>query len=296
MAYEAFRVLLIDDDADTLQLYSVALGRQHYDILRARDGKEGLEMAFTADPDVVLLDLMMPGMDGYEVCRRLRHAPKTADLPVLILTNLSGASARQKAHEIGADDFVTKGEPLEHLDGRIKMLIKQRILAHTRSWLDDLPGSVSTDYMLRGRLAAGLPTAAAHLDVKHLREFNAHAGLDMGDKLLWTLARLLRRNVEEEGKGDFVGYRGQDDFIIIMEPERAPARAQALLDACDKECRKWADGVALSGHLPGLSLAMVITDGRYEVHPAQLFQTLDELLEELRKMAGSTMRVARLPA
>lgn len=293
MAYDTFKVLIIDDDDDTLKLYGLALSRQHYEILEAHSGQEGLECAFREEPDVVLLDLMMPGMDGYEVCRRLRSAPKTADLPILILTNLSGASARQKAHELGADDFITKGEPLGHLDGRIKMLIKQRILAHTRSWLAELPGSVTADYVLRARLAAGQPTAVCHLDIQGLATFNERAGLEAGDRLLWTVARLLRDHMQDNAHGDFVAYCGQDDFVLIMDPARAPAVAQSLVESYHKAVRHWADGMSLSVGIPELYAAVVILDGA-EVHPAVIYQNLARIQRELKGRRNGGVRVERL--
>ncbi|MGC8827171.1 MAG: GGDEF domain-containing response regulator [Anaerolineae bacterium] len=292
MAYDTFKVLIIDDDDDTLKLYGLALGRQHYEILEARSGQEGLEYAFREEPDVILLDLMMPGMDGYEVCRRLRTAPKTADLPILILTNLSGASARQKAHELGADDFITKGEPLGYLDGRIKMLIKQRILAHTRSWLADLPGSVTADYVLRARLAAGRPTAVCHLDIHGLSAFNERAGVEAGDRLLWTVARLLRDYMRENTHGDFTAYCGQDDFLLIMDPARAPAVAQSLVESYAKAVRRWADGMSLSMGIPELYAAALILDGS-SIHPASVYQRLTRIQRELKERRNGSVRVER---
>jgi|GEM_PF-2777961 PleD family two-component response regulator len=293
MAYDTFKVLIIDDDDDTLKLYGLALSRQHYEILEAHSGQEGLELAFREEPDVVLLDLMMPGMDGYEVCRRLRTAPKTADLPILILTNLSGASARQKAHELGADDFITKGEPLGHLDGRIKMLIKQRILAHTRSWLADLPGSVTADYVLRARLAAGQPTAVCHLDIQGLSTFNERAGVEAGDRLLWTVARVLRDYMQDNAHGDFAAYCGQDDFLLIMDPARAPAVAQSLVEAYAKAVRRWADGMSLSVGVPELYAAALILDGS-SIHPASVYQNLARIQRELKGRRNGSVRVERL--
>lgn len=292
MAYDTFKVLIIDDDDDTLKLYGLALGRQHYEILEAHSGQEGLEYAFREDPDVVLLDLMMPGMDGYEVCRRLRSAPKTADLPILILTNLSGASARQKAHELGADDFITKGEPLTYLDGRIKMLIKQRILSHTRSWLADLPGSVTADYILRARLAAGQPTAVCHLDIQGLGSFNERAGYEAGDRLLWTLARLLRDHMVQNAHGDFVAYCGQDDFILIMDPARAPAVVQSLVESYAKAVRRWADGMSLSVNIPELYGAVTILGGS-PAHPAAVYQNLARIQRELKQRCNGNVRSER---
>ena len=155
MAYEMFTVLLVDDNQVTLRVYEKFLAAHHYRVVKAKDGAEALQKAFAERPDVILLDIMMPGLNGYEVCARLREAPSTADIPIIMLTALDRASARQKALEIGADDFIIKTEGMESVDGRIMMMLKKRIQTHTHSWLADLPGSAMLDYALRSHMEAG---------------------------------------------------------------------------------------------------------------------------------------------
>jgi diguanylate cyclase (GGDEF)-like protein len=295
MAYETFKVLIIDDDRVILKLYGTSLRAQHYEVIEANDGADGLRKAFQEAPDIVLVDIMMPEVDGYEVCARLRSAPRTADIPIITLTALEGIAARQKAHEMGADDFVTKGGPPKNIDGRIKMLIKRRILAHTRSWLAELPGSVAADYSLRARLAAGLPVAACYLNLDGLAAFNERAGFQEGDRVLWQLARILLGKVAEEDGGDFVGYYGSDDFIILTTPERAEPLAQAVVRAFDATMREWSGGSPSAGGFPTLSIAIVIVEGGQAPHPGQVSDLGQSLLRQAKAEPGSAIRVARLP-
>ena len=293
MAYDTFKVLIVDDDPVVPKLYAQILSRQHYEVITASSGEEGLERAFGEEPDVLLLDIMMPKMDGYEVCRRLRAAPRTADLPILILTGLSGVSARQKAREIGADDFVTKGEPAEHLDGRIKMLIKQRILAHSRSWLADLHGNVSVDHALRSRLAASQPFAICFLDLNGMSTYNDLAGYYAGDRVLWTVARILRDHVWTGGEGDHVGYLGNDGFLVLTSPERAERLGQSILDAYALVVSELGDGLTGGAAIPGLTIGIVCIDSGILVHPAEVNRMGWELVRGLQSESGSRIGLVR---
>jgi len=296
MAYDTFKVLIVDDDPMVLQLYGQTLAKQHYEVITAASGPEALVMVLQDEPDVVLLDIQMPKVDGYQVCKQLRSGPRTADIPILMLTSLSGVTARRKAFEIGAADFVTKGEPLEHLDGRIKMMIKQRILAHTRSWLADLHGSVSIDYALRARLSSGQSLAVLFVDLRGLACYNESAGYDAGDRILWTLARILRDQVESRGQGDYVGYRGQDDFVILTTPAAAEKMGKAIAEAYQAAGSQVRIGYAGGADLPELSIAIVMVNAGQLMHPGQINQLGQNLLKELRRESAKRMQIVRVGA
>ncbi len=292
MAYEVFTVLLVDDDPVVVKLYDKSLRELHYRVVVASGGQEALEKAFAEPPDVVLLDIMMPDMDGYQVCARLRAAPLTADVPIMILTALHGAAARQKAADIGADDFVTKGEPVSNVEGRIKMLIKRRILARTQSWLADLPGSVAADNALLSRLRRGLPMAVCYFDLDDLGALNARAGVREGERVLWKLARVLLAHAGEGEAGDFIGYYGRDDFVVLTVPDRAEQLAGAVVDSFDRAMREWSGGER--GLFPTLSAAVIIIERGSTVRLGQVSGLGDELLRQAKEQEGSAVRVARL--
>jgi len=268
--------------------------KHHYETVEAASGKEGLEQAFREQPDVILLDIMMPGVDGYQVCSALRANPRTADLVILMLTNLSGVSAREKALEVGADDFITKGEPLGHLDGRIKTLIKQRILARAHSWLADLDGSVATDNVLRARLASGSPSAICYLDLNGLGAFDERAGYEAGERVLWQLARILRDQVRSEDGADYVGYYGADDFVVLTTPDRGEALARSIVEAFDRVAREWSGWTQPGEGVPSLSAGVVVVEGGHPVHPGQVSQLGRTLLRQAKAEVKSAVRVGRL--
>jgi len=118
------RVLIVDDDPSERQKYASLLAGDTYDLQFARDGEEGLAMASADPPDLILLDVMMPGMDGYEVCARLRGDRSLAEVPVLMLTGLDDPSNRLRGIQVGADSFVSKSyDPLE-LKTRVQTIIR----------------------------------------------------------------------------------------------------------------------------------------------------------------------------
>ena len=117
------KILIIDDDLDTLRLVGLMLQRQGYQISAATNGQQGLEKAFEEDPDLILLDVMMPDMDGYEVTRRLRQNPSTLETPVLMFTAKTQLDDKVIGFEVGANDYLTKPTHPSELQARVKTLL-----------------------------------------------------------------------------------------------------------------------------------------------------------------------------
>jgi pilus assembly protein CpaE len=117
------KILIIDDDLDTLRLVGLMLQRQGYQISAATNGQQGLEKAFEEDPDLILLDIMMPDMDGYEVTRRLRQNPATAETPILMFTAKTQLDDKVVGFEAGANDYLTKPTHPAELQARVKTLL-----------------------------------------------------------------------------------------------------------------------------------------------------------------------------
>jgi CheY-like chemotaxis protein/MinD-like ATPase involved in chromosome partitioning or flagellar assembly len=119
------KILIIDDDLDTLRLVGLMLQRQGYQISAATNGQQGLEKAFEEDPDLILLDVMMPDMDGYEVTRRLRQNPSTLETPILMFTAKTQLDDKVIGYEVGANDYLTKPTHPSELQARVKSLLSR---------------------------------------------------------------------------------------------------------------------------------------------------------------------------
>lgn len=118
------RILAVDDIAANLRLLEAKLQAEYYEVLLASSGPEALEAAFTQLPDIILLDVMMPGMDGYEVCRTLKADPRTQHIPIVMVTALTDSSERVRGLEAGADDFLTKPVDSAVLFARLRALLR----------------------------------------------------------------------------------------------------------------------------------------------------------------------------
>jgi two-component system, OmpR family, alkaline phosphatase synthesis response regulator PhoP len=118
-------ILIIDDEVDLVELVQYNLGKEGYAVLGAGDGESGVSLAVREKPDLVIVDLMLPGIDGLEVCRLLRQKPETAQIPILMLTAKSSETDRVIGLELGADDYVTKPFSPRELAARIKALLRR---------------------------------------------------------------------------------------------------------------------------------------------------------------------------
>ena len=158
----AKKILIIDDDLDTLRLVGAMLQRQGYQIAVASSGEQGLVQAANESPDLVLVDVMMPEMDGYEVTRRLRNDPQTADIPILMFTAKTQLDDKVTGFESGADDYLTKPTHPAELQAHIKAL-----LARSSRWKAGPAVATAKPTFIIGVLAArggqGVTTLAANL-------------------------------------------------------------------------------------------------------------------------------------
>ena len=119
------RILLIEDDSNLTELVRYNLDREGFDVIHSPDGNEGLMMAFEAPPDLVLLDWMLPGLAGIEICRRLRRKSETANIPIIMLTARTEEADRIRGLETGADDYITKPFSPRELIARIHAVLRR---------------------------------------------------------------------------------------------------------------------------------------------------------------------------
>lgn len=119
----ADKILIVDDDVDTLRLVGLMLQRQGYQISAATNGQQGISKAMEEQPDLILLDVMMPDMDGYEVTRQLRQKPSTSEIPILMFTAKTQLDDKIAGFEVGADDYLTKPTHPSELQAHVKALL-----------------------------------------------------------------------------------------------------------------------------------------------------------------------------
>lgn len=119
------KILIVDDEFESLKLTGMVLHARGYQVVAARDGAQALDKAVREEPDLVILDVMMPGMSGYEVCRRLRANPRTASIPVLMFTAKSQVMDRVVGFEAGADEYLVKPVRPAELLSRVEKILNR---------------------------------------------------------------------------------------------------------------------------------------------------------------------------
>jgi DNA-binding response OmpR family regulator len=214
------RILVIDDDPDIVQFVRVNLELEGYQVDTAIGGEEGIQKALSNPPDLVLLDIMMPEVDGMEVMERLQLSPATANTGIVLLTALTVTEDRVKGLMAGADDYVTKPFAIEELVARIGAVLRRSKEMRDLSPLTGLPGNFRIAEELERRVLSGESFAINHADLDNFKAFNDHYGFMRGDNVIkFTANTLVEAAVATGDPACFVGHIGGDDFVAVMSPE-----------------------------------------------------------------------------
>lgn len=215
-------ILLIDDEVDMLNILRESFNDKGYRCIEAQDGIEAIELARTVFPDVIVLDIMMPNMDGFAVCRKLKNDYNTSHIPIIVLTVRREISDRIKGLELGADDYVTKPFEFSELLARVKAVLRRTYLERDCNPLTQLPGNIAIEHQIKMRLKNKTPFAFLYADLDDFKSFNDYYGYNRGDFVIKTFANTILSSVKKYGSSkDFIGHIGGDDFIIISKVESA---------------------------------------------------------------------------
>jgi diguanylate cyclase (GGDEF)-like protein len=228
-------VLVVDDDPDVARFVEVNLRSAGYDVTVASNGEEGLSRAVELRPDLVLLDVMMPKLDGFEVAQRLRRDPRTSSSSIIMLTAKALSSDKVLGLSSGADDYIIKPfDPVELL-ARVKGTLRRAREMRALSPLTGLPGNIRVQEEIRRRVSEEHPFALLYADLDHFKAYNDNYGFVRGDRAIQALARLVTETVHEvAGPAGFVGHVGGDDFVALVEPDQAEVLAKSLCQRFDE--------------------------------------------------------------
>lgn len=229
------KVLLIDDEVPLLEVMKTNLEIEGYEVVTAMSGEMGLVSAVVDQPDVVILDIMMPDVDGWEICQRIRSDTRTKYIPVIMLTALDETEHVVKGFECGADDYLAKPFENAELFARIKSVLTKASKGLAVDPLTKLPGKHQIYEETRKRLERrGKFFAFLYVDISNLRYINYRFGVDRGDHLIRSVANILRDLVMTD-KDEFLGYMGEDDFVVLSIPLRVDPIFKGLTTRFDDE-------------------------------------------------------------
>ncbi len=248
------RILIVEDDADIAELLRAYFTALDYEVQTAARGQEALERTRQQLPHLIILDIILPDIDGYEVCRRLRTNLRTSHIPIIFLTQRDERSDRIAGLELGADDYITKPFDIEELRLRVQNAIRRAERESLNNPVTGLPSGRLIEDQLRALLRRP-DWGLLYIGINGLDAFREVYGFVAGDEVLRWTAMLIGEVVDELGTPqDFIGHVGGDDFVVITTAQRAEPIAQALR-------QRFAEGVGTHYAFPDRERGyLVLTD------------------------------------
>jgi len=299
------KILVVDDEEHIRRILKYQLEKNSYRAVCAEDGKKGLLMARQESPDLIILDLMMPMMDGFEVCTRLKEDFQTNHIPIIMLTARSEMGDKLKGLENGANDYLVKPYSNEELLLRVKNVLDWGQKQKDANPLTGFSGNKAIEKELSILLDRSQSFAFLYIDIDNFKAYNDYYGYQKGDQSILFLADIIKETVESLGnKEDFIGHIGGDDFVVITSLEKSDRVAKRIIDEFDKgslilmeeeDIRRGyleiKDRLGRENRVPLMSLtvALVENSGESLKHFAQVSDIASELKKYGKKMRGSVL-------
>lgn len=229
------KILVVDDDRLMINIIKECLEKEGYKVVTAGDFASAMESVYNSTPDLVFLDVVLPDMSGYEICRLFRNDTRTSHIPIIMLTSKDGTEDKIAGLEAGADDYITKPfEPLE-LVARVRTHLRRAKQEKSFNPLTGLPGNILIEEEIKHIVdKENHIFSVLYLDLDNFKAYNDVYGFLKGDEVIKFLAHLLEKNVKEFGnQDDFIGHVGGDDFIAISTPDKVDSICTNIIDQFD---------------------------------------------------------------
>ena len=302
-------ILVADDDVHIARFVEMSLHMEGFDVVVAHDGLAAIELVHERHPDLVILDLMMPVLDGIAVTERLRANAITSALPIIMLTAKAKTTEKVIGFEAGTDDYIVKPFDTLELIARVRSTLRRNQDVRDASPLTSLPGNVRILREVTERLRSGEDFAVCYCDIDGFKAVNDAYGFARGDEFIITLARKLQRAVAEIGEPRaFLGHVGGDDFDIVCTPDQVlsltdaaitefEAAADHLYDEDDRlrgyvSVKSRRDGERDVG-LVTVSVGVALSSRRRYADPRELIADASEMKSVAKSQPGSFVAVDR---
>ena len=300
-------LLIIDDDADIQRILMLRLQQDGYRVVQALTAAEGLMAAQKQAFDLIILDLLLPDIDGFSVLGALRARNATATTPIILLSACNSAPEKVRGLQLGADDYVTKPFSPAELQARVWAALRRYEREAGANPSTRLPGNVAIERALRRRIDQSAPFAVCYADIDNFKAYNDTYSFLKGDAVIHQTANVLLEAVTQQGNyDDFVGHIGGDDFVVITTPDRAEQVANHAIRNFDllsplfydAETRKrgYIDALDRQGRptrypFVSLSIAIVSTAKHPIHHVAEVAQRSVEPKKRAKEIVGSNVAV-----
>ncbi len=297
------RVLVVDDDPEVIQILEVNLEHANFEVISARNGAQALAKAFKERPDLILLDIILPDLDGLEVCRQLKERLQTSHIPIIIISAKVENEDKIAGIIAGAEDYITKPFVPSEVVALVEARFKQQERSKNANPLTELPNRTQINNEITYLISQNKTFAAIHVDIDSFKGFNNVYGFTQGDRVLRLLTEILREAVRLFGNpNDLVGHLDGDDFIVISTPQRARILCQKIIADFDSRVitlyrqedseRGYIEYKGRLGQreqhpILSLSVAVVTNERRIFDNYLQISEVATELRDYLRRLPGS---------
>jgi DNA-binding response OmpR family regulator len=227
-------ILIVEDDLDIADLLKQYLQAQGYHVLTANWGEDGLRACSTNPPDLVILDIRLPDIDGFEVARRLRTNHRTKDTPIIFLTEKRERMDRLKGLELHAEDYITKPFDIQELRLRIRNVLERSHRSSLINAVTELPEGDWVDDCLTESIQT-TDSALLFIKIRNVDFFRESYGFVAADDLLRAIGRILQDALRDQGnETDFLGHISPNDFVILTRINNLSVMKETLAHRLDQ--------------------------------------------------------------
>lgn len=222
MADVKAKILIVEDDLDVAEMLNAYFRVQGYEVFTVNWGEDGVRAAQTVLPDLVILDIRLPDIDGYEVARRVRSDRRTNEIPIIFLTEKRERVDRLQGFEVGADDYITKPFDVQELRLRVRNALKRVSQGTLTNPVSGLPEGPLVEERLSDVIHKS-GWALLHVSISHLEAFREAYGFVASDDVLRAISLMIHNTMKETGStDDFIGHISPTDFVVVLTPPNLP--------------------------------------------------------------------------
>jgi len=293
------KILIIDDTEMMTRLISDILRQKGYDIVTASNGTQGIRMVAEEKPDLVLLDVVMPGIDGFEVCKILREDESNNLMPIIMLTAETDEDTKLTVLELGADDYITKPFNERELISRVHNTLLRIDRNRWANPLTGLKGNTEIQSEINHRIAINNIFSVLYLDMDDFKAYNDVYGFASGDRAIKMTADIITDIVRTFGsQSDFIGHIGGDDFIIVTDPQHEDMLCEVIIKDFDAKIPDlYSDKDRFAGFIttanrkgdiiryPIMSISIAVVSNQHRVLESHI--KVAEIAAELKRKAKS---------
>ncbi len=297
------KILIIDDTELMIKIISDILKSAGYEVVYALNGPDGIMKVRVEKPDLVILDVVMPGMDGFEVCKYLRDDESNNLMPIIMLTAQCAEDDKLAGLELGADDYIIKPFNPRELISRVNNTLKRIDRNRWANPLTGLRGNLEIQSEINHRIATKELFAVIYADLDNFKAYNDVYGFSSGDRAIKLTADIVSDCVHTFGTSrDFIGHVGGDDFVIISVPENVNAICESIIKDFDikiLELYSEADkekgyivtanrqGTVMQYPIMTISIAVVTNERRKLFNYLQVAEIAAEVKKRSKALSGS---------